>query len=192
MVIIWGIFLLPFGRFGTSASSVEEFERSMDLLAETQRRGPGRWVVMPRKGAPIRDFRDLSKARIRRRRRHILAGLAEASGLFILMGLFPPLQGMLVPGLVLLGLLLLYMALLARVQVAESARAQAVAARRARAAGAEPEPALPAAAPVPALAAVAESSIDDLSFIEDDCHVVVHRSDEIDLEELRAAVGAGR
>jgi hypothetical protein len=192
MVIIWGIFLLPVGRFGMSASSVEEFERSMDLLAETQRRGPGRWVVMPRKGAPIKDFRDLSKARIRRRRRRILAGLAEASGLFILMGLFPPLHGMLVPGLVLLGLLLLYMVLLARVQVVESERARVVAARRARAAEAEPVAELPVAAPVPALAAVAAEAIDDRSFIEDDCHVVVRRSDEIDLEELRAAVAAAR
>jgi hypothetical protein len=194
MVIIWGLFLLPVGRFGTSGSSVEEFERSMDLLAETQRRGPGRWVVMPRKGAPIKDFRDLSKARIRRRRRRILAGLAEASGLFILMGLFPPLHGMLVPGIVLLGLLLLYMVLLARVQAVESERAKALAARRARVAEAEPEPeaALQVAAPVPALATVAAPAIDERSFIEDDCHVIVRRSDEIDMEELRAAVGAAR
>jgi len=192
MVIIWGIFLLPVGRFGTSGSSVEEFERSMDLLAETQRRGPGRWVVMPRKGAPIKDFRDLSKARIRRRRRRILAGLAEASGLFILMGLFPPLHGMLVPGLVLLGLLLVYMALLARVQVVESERARTLAARRARA-EAHPEPEhIPGAAPAPALAAVAAPAIDERSFIEDDCHVVVRRSDEIDMEELRAAVAGAR
>jgi hypothetical protein len=192
MVIIWGIFLLPVGRFGTSGSSVEEFERSMDLLAETQRRGPGRWVVMPRKGAPIKDFRDLSKARIRRRRRRILAGLAEASGLFILMGLFPPLHGMLVPGLVLLGLLLVYMALLARVQVLESERARTLAARRARA-EAQPEPEhIPGAAPAPALAAVAAPAIDERSFIEDDCHVVVRRSDEIDMEELRAAVAGAR
>jgi hypothetical protein len=192
MVIIWGIFLLPVGRFGTSGSSVEEFERSMDLLAETQRRGPGRWVVMPRKGAPIKDFRDLSKARIRRRRRRILAGLAEASGLFILMGLFPPLHGMLVPGLVLLGLLLVYMALLARVQVVESERARTLAARRARA-EAQPEPEhIPGAAPAPALAAVAAPAIDERSFIEDDCHVVVRRSDEIDMEELRAAVAGAR
>ena len=193
MVIIWGIFLLPVDRFGTSGSSVEEFERSMDLLAETQRRGPGRWVVMPRKGAPIKDFRDLSKARIRRRRRRILAGLAETSGLFILMGLFPPLQGMLVPGVVLLGLLLVYMALLARVQVVESERARALAARRARAAEVEPEPEyLPVAAPVRALAAVAAPAIDERSFIEEDCHVVVRRSDEIDMEELRAAVAGAR
>jgi hypothetical protein len=191
MVIIWGIFLLPVSRFGSS-SSVEEFERSMDLLAETQRRGPGRWVVMPRKGAPIKDFRDLSKARIRRRRRRILSGLAQASGLFILMGLFPPLHGMLVPGIVLLGLLLAYTVLLARVNAVESERARAAAARRARAAEAEPEPDIPVAAPMPALAAVAAPTMDEQSFIEEDCHVVVRRSDEIDMEELRAAAAGAR
>ena len=191
MVIIWGIFLLPVSRFGSS-SSVEEFERSMDLLAETQRRGPGRWVVMPRKGAPIKDFRDLSKARIRRRRRRILSGLAQASGLFILMGLFPPLHGMLIPGIALLGLLLAYTVLLARVNAVESERARAAAARRARAAEAEPEPDIPVAAPMPALAAVAAPTMDEQSFIEEDCHVVVRRSDEIDMEELRAAAAGAR
>lgn len=182
LVIIGGAFLLPHGRLRMSAgSSVEEFERSMDLLAETQRRGPGRWVVMPRKGAPIKDFRDLSKARVRRRRRRILAGLAELSGLFLLMGVFPPLQGMLVPGLVLLGLLLLYMVLLARVKVAENERAKRMAARKARAVETE-APAESAAAAVPT-----HRLPDEPRIIEDDCHVIVHRSDEIDLEELQAA-----
>ena len=62
------------------------------------------------------------------------------------MGLFPPLHGMLVPGVVLLGLLLAYTVLLARVQAVESERARVLAARRARAAEAEPEAELPVAA----------------------------------------------
>ena len=184
LVIIWGTFLLPHGSFMSAGSSVEEFERSMDLLAETHRSGSGRWVLMPRKGAPIRDFRDLSKARVRRRRRQILAGLAEATGLFLLMGVFPPLHAMLVPGLVLLGVLLLYMSLLARVKAAESERARMLAARRARAGQADPNAA-------PAMAAVAAAPVDELSVIADDVHVIVHRSDEVDLEDLRAAAGAG-
>jgi hypothetical protein len=185
LVIIWGIFLLPFGRFAFAGSSVEEFERSMDVLAETHRSGSGRWVVMPRKGAAIKDFRDLSKARVRRRRRQILAGLAEATGLFLLMGVFPPLHAMLVPGLVLLGVLLLYMSLLARVKASESERARVLAARRAREAEAEPQsaPAMPAVA--------ADTLVDEQSLIADDVHVIVHRSDEVDLEDLRAAAGAG-
>jgi hypothetical protein len=140
---------------------------------------------MPRKGAPIKDFRDLSKARIRRRRRRILAALAEVSGLFILMGLFPPLQGMLIPGLVLLGLLFIYMVLLARVKVAETERAKVLAARRARAADATDM----AQAPVAVAVAVPATQLPDEPplVIEDDCHVIVHRSDEVDLEELQAA-----
>jgi hypothetical protein len=185
LVIIWGIFLLPHGSFVSAGSSVEEFGRSMDLLAETHRSGSGRWVLMPRKGAPIKDFRDLSKARVRRRRRQILAGLAEATGLFLLMGVFPPMHAMLVPGLVLLGVLLLYMSLLARVKAAESERARVLAAARARAAEAEAHAA-------PAVAAVAaERPVDELNVIADDVHVIVHRSDEVDLEDLRAAAGAG-
>jgi hypothetical protein len=184
LVIIWGIFLLPYGRFASAGSSVEEFERSMDVLAETHRSGSGRWVVMPRKGAAIKDFRGLSKARIRRRRRQILAGLAEATGLFLLMGVFPPLHAMLVPGLVLLGVLLLYMSLLARVKAAESERARVLAVARARA-EAEPQ-APPAAAPV-----ASGPTVDELELIADDVHVIVHRSDEVDLEDLRATAAAG-
>jgi hypothetical protein len=185
LVIIWGIFLLPYGRFASAGSSVEEFERSMDVLAETHRSGSGRWVVMPRKGAAIKDFRGLSKARIRRRRRQILAGLAEATGLFLLMGVFPPLHAMLVPGLVLLGVLLLYLSLLARVKAAESERARVLAVARARAAETEPQP-----APVPSAVATAPP-VDELNRIADDVHVIVHRSDEVDLEDLRATAAAG-
>jgi hypothetical protein len=184
LVIIWGVFLLPYGGLAFAGSSVEEFERSMDVLAETHRSGSGRWVVMPRKGAAIKDFRDLSRARIRRRRRQILTGLAEATGLFLLMGVFPPLHAMLMPGLVLLGVLLLYMSLLARVKGAESERARVLAVARARA-EAEPQEA-PAAAPLASgLPAV------ELDLIADDVHVIVHRPDEVDLEDLRATAAAG-
>jgi hypothetical protein len=184
LVIIWGVFLLPYGGLAFAGSSVEEFERSMDVLAETHRSGSGRWVVMPRKGAAIKDFRDLSRARIRRRRRQILTGLAEATGLFLLMGVFPPLHAMLMPGLVLLGVLLLYMSLLARVKGAESERARVLAVARARA-EAEPQEA-PATAPV-----ATGLLVDELDLIADDVHVIVHRSDEVDLEDLRATAAAG-
>jgi len=140
-------------------------------------------VVMPRKGAAIKGFRDLSKARVRRRRRQILAGLAEATGLFLLMGVFPPLHAMLVPGLVLLGVLLLYMSLLARVK-AESERARVLAVARAR--GAEVE-----AQATPEMAAPTDPPVAEPSLIADDVHVIVHRSDEVDLEDLRDTAGAG-
>jgi hypothetical protein len=184
LVIIWGIFLLPYDRFMSAGSTIEEFDRNMDVLAETHRRGSGRWVVMPRKGAAIKDFRDLSRARVRRRRRQIIAGLAEATGLFLLMGVFPPLHAMLVPGLILLGVLLLYMSLLARVKATESERARVLALERARGAEAKPRAA-------PALTATPADPQVELSLIADDVHVVVHRSDQVDLEDLRATAGAG-
>jgi hypothetical protein len=182
--IIWGASLLPLGRFrASSSSSVEEFERSMDLLAETQRRSPGRWVVMPRKGARFTNPKELGRARLRRRRKQILAGLAEATALFFLIGLFPPLHSMLFVALGLLAVLLLYASMLARVRAAESARADAIAARRARE-GSEPrrEPVAAVDAPPP---------VDELAVVERDVHVIVHRSDEVDLQELRVAA-AGR
>jgi hypothetical protein len=185
--IIWVASLLPLSRFKVSANtSVEEFERSMDLLAETHRRSPGRWVVMPRKGARFTNPKELNRARLRRRRRQILAGLTEATVLFFLIGLFPPLHSMLYAALTLLAVLLLYAAMLARVRAAEAARAEAIAARRARQ-GAEP-------ARVAAIAAVdavqSAPPVDELAVVERDVHVIVHHSDDVDLEELRAAAGA--
>ena len=185
LCIIWVASLLPLGKFRASTStSVEEFERSMDLLAETHRRSPGRWVVMPRKGARFTSPKELNRARLRRRRRQILAGLTEATALFLLIGLFPPLHSMLYVAAGLLVVLLAYAAMLAKVRAAETARAEAVAARRARH-GAEARP-----RPVAALAAVEEPPADELHVVEGDVHVIVHSSDEVDIEELRAAASA--
>jgi len=183
--IIWVASLLPIGRLrGSAGSSVEEFERSMDLLAETHRRSTGRWVVMPRKGSRFSTPRDLGRARLRRRRRQILAGLAEATVLLLLIGLFPPLHAVLAGAVVLVCALLLYSAMLARVRAAESARAHAVAVRRARreAAG---EPVEHGAPPPPATAPA-----DAPAMVDDDVHVIVRHSEEVDVEELRVAAGA--
>ena len=194
--MIWIAFLLPHGRFGLSTrSSVEEFGRNMDLLAEANRSVPGRWVIMPRRGARFMDPRDRSRARNRRRRRQVLALLGEVTGLLVIIGLFPPLHAMLYGALIVLGLLLVYGAMLTRVRAAETARARLVAAARSRAVEAPPAV---ARRPV-AVAALASSEwgsspsageLDDL-MVEDDVHVIVRRSDEVDLEELRS-VGAAR
>jgi len=181
--IIWVASLLPLSRFKASAStSVEEFERSMDLLADTHRRSPGRWVVMPRKGAQFTNPKDLNRARLRRRRRQILAGLAEATVLFFLIGLFPPLHSMLFVALSLLVVLLLYASMLARVRAAEAARAEAIAARRAKEAT-EPDPARVAAVP----AVDGGAPVDQIAVVDRDVHVIVRSSEDVDLEELRAA-----
>ena len=181
--IIWVASLLPLSRFKASANtSVEEFERSMDLLAETHRRSSGRWVVMPRKGAQFTNPKDLNRARLRRRRKQILAGLAEATVLFFLIGLFPPLHSMLYVAFGLLAALLLYAAMLAKVRAAEAARAEAVAARRSRRAAES------GAAPVTVVPAVdAPPPIDQIAVVDRDVHVIVHSSEDVDLEELRAA-----
>ena len=129
----------------------------------------------------------------------MLALLGEVTGLFVIMGLFPPLRGMLYGALVLLGLLLAYGAMLSRVRAAETARARMVAAARSRTAEAPPAFArrpVAVAAAVSAAASPAWGSsppadgLDELVVMEDDVHVIVHRSDEIDLEELRSAAAA--
>jgi len=137
---------------------------------------------MPRKGSRFSTPRDLGRARLRRRRRQILAGLTEATVLLLLIGLFPPLHAVLIGALVLACTLLLYGAMLARVRAAESARAQTLAARRARREAGGPVE--PAPAPVTAPA-------DALSVVDDDVHVIVRHSDEVDAEEFRLAAGAG-
>lgn len=199
--IIWFAFLLPYGRCWSSpTSSVEEFERNMDLLAETNGRSPGRWVLIPRKGARFLGARDRSRMRVRRRRRQILAFLVELTLLALIIGLFPPLHRMLVVPVVLGCVLLVYVLALMRIRVVEVDRARAL---RTRADRAQADPGTPAGSVVAPPAetvgegdarVLAESGLriiqDDLMITEDDVHVIVHRSDEIDLEQVRAASGA--
>lgn len=92
--ILWAAFLLPSRRKPASPwSSVEEFGRSMDVLAETERHG-GRWVLAPKKGELFMGPRGRARARARARRRRVFTFLLETMGLTFLMGLFPPLRGM--------------------------------------------------------------------------------------------------
>ncbi|HEY7660113.1 MAG TPA: hypothetical protein VIC58_05905, partial [Actinomycetota bacterium] len=86
--------------------SVKDFERNMDMLAETDGNGQGRWIVTPRKGMTFIGPRARAKARARERRRRVLIVLLESIVLTALIGLVPPLRAMwLVTGglLVLLG-----------------------------------------------------------------------------------------
>src|SRR5262245_46259794 len=99
--IIWAAFFIPSlgGRKVTSpTSTVEEFEQRMDLLAETegngQRDDQGRWVMSPRKGTNFMGPKARERARVLERRRKVLVGLAEVTGLFFLIGLVPPLRSM--------------------------------------------------------------------------------------------------
>lgn len=57
---------------------------------------PGRWVLAPRKGSRFVGSRERARRRARDRRRRIVIVMLEAIAVTALIGLFPPLRGMLV------------------------------------------------------------------------------------------------
>jgi hypothetical protein len=109
--IIWGVFLLPTWR-GSPNRSIEDFERRMELLADTDGSGRGRWIVTPRKGMAFVGTRERSRERARERRRRVFVFMLESIGLAFLIGLVPPLRAMWFAAGVLLILLGLYVWLL--------------------------------------------------------------------------------
>lgn len=121
--IIWAAFLIP-SRKRSPASSVEDFERRMSLLAEANNTVPGRWVLMPRKGARLIGSRDRERIRARRRRRQIFMVLLEMTILTLLMGVFPPFRVMLYGTGVLAFVLLAYSALLVKIREEELAKSR--------------------------------------------------------------------
>jgi hypothetical protein len=130
--IIWAIFLFPFIRRRRSpVTTVEEFEQKMDFLAETNTTTRGRWVLTPRKGERFLGRSGRTRSRIRERRRQVLVLLLEATGLALLIGLFPPFHRILVAAATLGALLLVYSLLLVRIRSVEAHRSQI---RRTRAA----------------------------------------------------------
>lgn len=131
--IIWAAFLLPFGaRRAAPASTVEEFERKMALLAETNKSSTGRWVMVPRKGERFMGPRDRNRMRVRRRRRAVFSFLVQATALTLLIGLFPPLRAMLVGTVILAILLVAYVGVLVRIRALERQRARIERIRRSR------------------------------------------------------------
>ena len=86
-------FLLP-GRRRSSDRSVEDFERHMEMLADTERSRQGRWIVTPRKGMAFVGRRERARERARQRRRRVFAFMIESIGLTFLIGLVPPLRSM--------------------------------------------------------------------------------------------------
>lgn len=202
--IIWIAFLLPSRRQKVSpASSVEEFERKMNSLADAHAR-PGRWVIMPRKGGRLHEGAERSRFKVRRRRRRVFMVLAELTFLALLMGFFPPLHRMLLGAAVLGGVLFLYTVLLVKLRADEIklARRRAELARhlaaRERRAGSRPVPAprgVNGHTPQRVTRADAHIAVrpgpssppERVKIIDDDVHVVVYRSDEVDVETLRAA-----
>lgn len=188
--IIWAAFLIPSHR-RSPVSSIEEFEENMNLLAETNNKSPGRWVLMPRKGRGLMAPRDRRRARVRRRRRQVFMVLLEATTLTLLMGLFPPLRLMLYGTAVLALLLLAYALVLAKIREDELEEA-----RRRRLMGPQNRRPSPVAVgngnghvdgahgPEATRRLLREGGV---QILDEDVHVVVRRSDEIDVSELQQA-----
>jgi hypothetical protein len=218
LVIIWAIFLFPFLRRRRSpVTTVEEFEQKMDFLAETNVAHRGRWVIAPRKGERFLGERGRSRSRVRERRRQVFTILLEMTGLAVLIGLVPPFHRILLGAAVLGGLLLIYALLLVRIRSIEAHRAQLRRARRvslrrapapAYAAGpswmmgttngsrartvrhgrARPEADADGWSRPATTVRVRERDDDSTIYVDEDVHIVVHRSDELNLLGLRAAV----
>jgi len=200
--IIWLASLLPI-RWGrrSPSSSVEEFERKMSLLADTNRTSPGRYVLMPRKGERFMGPRDREHVRVRRRRRSIFMVLLEASGLSLLIGLFPPLRAMLYLTAVLGTLLLAYTLLLVKLKAdeqhlqqlrrrfgAERSGFRRLPTRTAVAGNGNGNGHVPAGGQNGFLDHGPRLDAVDL-IVDDDVHVIVHRSGDVLIGE---AVTAGR
>lgn len=93
LVGVWTAVLFP-GRRSSLTRSVEDFERRMDLLADTGGNGDGRWIVTPRKGMAFIGPRERARERARQRRRRVYVFLLESLALTFLIGLVPPLRAM--------------------------------------------------------------------------------------------------
>lgn len=111
LVMMWAAFLVP-RRRRSSDRSVEDFERHMEILADTEGTGHGRWIVTPRKGMAFVGRKERAKERALQRRRRVFVFMLESIGLTFLIGLVPPLRAMWYGTGVLLGLLGVYVWLL--------------------------------------------------------------------------------
>ncbi len=109
--MIWVAFLLP-ARRRSPDRSVEDFERHMEILADTDGNERGRWIVTPRKGMAFVGRKERARERARLRRRRVFVFMLESLALTFLIGLVPPLRAMWYATAVLLTLLGVYVWLL--------------------------------------------------------------------------------
>lgn len=138
LCMMWAAFLFPRLR-RSSDRSVEDFERHMEILADTERSGQGRWIVTPRKGMAFVGRKERAKERARQRRRRVFAFMIESIGLTFLIGLVPPLRAMWYATGVLLALLGVYVWLLVSLK-ARAAQAEFPAPAREAAPAERPRP----------------------------------------------------
>ena len=88
--IIWAVLLVPGPKRRRADSPLR---RHVD---EQEFRQPGRWIMSPKRGSRFVGRHARTRLRARDRRRQVYVFLLEAIGLTGLIGLFPPLRGMLV------------------------------------------------------------------------------------------------
>jgi hypothetical protein len=89
--IIWGVLLLPGPRRRESPSPLRRDVR----IEEDEFRHPGRWILSPKRGARFVGRHQRARLRARDRRRRVYLFLLELIGVTGLIGMFPPLRGML-------------------------------------------------------------------------------------------------
>ena len=117
--IMWVAFLLPSKRRRTTSpsTSVVDFERRMELLAQAETHGDvGRWIITPRKGVRFVGSAERRRVRARDRRRRVFTFLLEALALTFLIGLVPPLRVAWTASAVLAALLFAYVYLLVTIK----------------------------------------------------------------------------
>lgn len=90
--ILWAALLLGSVRRRSPSRTVEDFERGMDLLAETDLSGQGRWIVTPKKGVPLLEPHARAQVRARERRRKVFVFFLESIALSFMIGIVPPLR----------------------------------------------------------------------------------------------------
>jgi hypothetical protein len=101
--IIWAVLLAPRPQRAAPRSPI------MTVSSEQQEfRHPGRWILSPKRGSRFVGSRARARLRARDRRRRIFLFLLEAIALTGLIGVFPPLRGMLVVTAVLILFMAIY------------------------------------------------------------------------------------
>ncbi|MGH2676351.1 MAG: hypothetical protein ACRDH1_13170 [Actinomycetota bacterium] len=109
--IIWAVLLVP----GPGKRSPDSPLRREVSVEEEEFRQPGRWILSPKRGSRFIGRHERTRMRARERRRQVYVFLLEAIGLTGLMGLFPPLRGMLLVTGFLVALMAAYTLLVIRV-----------------------------------------------------------------------------
>jgi hypothetical protein len=89
--IIWGVLLLP---TPTRREAPNPLRRNVSS-EEEEFRHPGRWILSPKRGARFVGRQHRARLRARERRRRVYLLLLELIGVTGLIGMFPPLRGML-------------------------------------------------------------------------------------------------